>query len=78
MLRKTLQTHLPSDAWMKCRNKGYLSISAGTPLGPSQPLLVTDFTSQDDLITAAAVSSFIPLWSGSRFTMNFRVGATVA
>jgi hypothetical protein len=77
MLRKTLQAHLPPDAWLKCRNKGYLSISAGTPLGPSQPLLVTDFTSQDDLISAAAVSSFIPLWSGSRFTMNFRVGAAV-
>lgn len=73
MLRQTLHAHLPSDAWMKCRNKGYLSISAGTPLGPSQPLLVSDFKSQEDLISAAAVSSFIPLWSGSRFTMNFRV-----
>ncbi|WIA18357.1 hypothetical protein OEZ85_009822 [Tetradesmus obliquus] len=72
MLRKTLQAHLPPDAWMKCRNKGYLSISAGNPLGPSNPLLVTDFKSQDDLISAAAVSSFIPLWSGSRITTYFR------
>lgn len=49
-----------------------LSLCAGTPIGDSQPLLVTDFRSQDDFITAAITSSFIPLWSGSGLFRLFR------
>lgn len=71
-LKGLLQSYLPQNAWEQCRNKGYISISAGSPLGPNQALLVTDFQSQDDLISAATASSFIPLWSASSLTKGFR------
>lgn len=45
---------------------------AGTPISDPEPMLVTNFKSQEDLITAAATSSFIPLWSGGGLFRLFR------
>jgi len=75
MVATAIPGFLPADAYKRCSQKSYMSITVGRfpPPKPVPGILVADFTSNQDLAAAGAASSFIPMWSGrGQTTTTFR------
>jgi hypothetical protein len=67
---------LPPDAYKRCSSRAYMSISTGpfpSLKYPPSNLIVSEFSSNEDLAAASVASSYIPLWSGKMApTTTFR------
>lgn len=65
VLQTTLRRHLPADAYKRCSGTAFLSITEDKfPSRHPKNILVSRFSSNQDLLQAAAASSYIPVWSG--------------
>lgn len=73
-LRATTAVAFPPNAWQACRGRSWICMSqpGGSPAAPAEPLLVSDYNSQDELLSAAAASSFIPFVSAPALATTFR------
>eukprot|EP00877_Chromochloris_zofingiensis_P005242 jgi/Chrzof1/14719/Cz09g13100.t1 len=63
-LRQSLVAQYPSDAYQKCQQKAFVGISSVHPGQKPQPLVLTNFASNKQLVNAVAASSYVPIWSG--------------
>lgn len=60
-VRSILKESLPPDTYVRASGKVYISL---TRITDGRNVLVTDFSSNDELIDAVVCSSFIPVFSG--------------
>ena len=61
LVRNILTESLPPDTYVKASGKVYISL---TSITDGRNVLVTDFSSNEELIDAVVCSSFIPVFSG--------------
>ena len=61
MVRSLLTESLPSDTYVKASGKVFISL---TRITDGKNVLVSDFSSNEELIDAVVCSSFIPVFSG--------------
>lgn len=62
---------LPDDAYLKCTDRLFISVTVLSSLGPVNTL-ISKFNSNEDLIQACVASSTIPFLSTSGFSRFFR------
>lgn len=73
VVRETFEKAIPPDAYERCTDVGYVSITSGKfPSMPAENMLVSAYSSNKEVIDAAAATSYIPLWSGRNTTTRFR------
>ena len=79
VLEEFLKDTLPLDAHERCSGRTYIGVTqtqVSLPLrsieGALKPVLVSQFSSRDDLISALMTSCHIPLWLDGRLTTDFR------
>jgi hypothetical protein len=70
-LRKMLTEMLPNDAYLRCTNTCHLTITKVLPL-ETKPILISQFSSNSDLIDCIATSCFIPLYCAPKMFTIFR------
>ena len=69
LLRGQLAVQAAPDSYRRCSGKTFLAM---TPLGASSPELVSDFSSNEDLVSAALASSHLPLLNDGSPVYYFR------
>jgi hypothetical protein len=70
-LRKMLSEMLPPDAYLRCSHTCHLTITKVSPLQKT-PFLISEFSSNSDLIDCVATSCFIPLYCAPKTFTIFR------
>ena len=70
MLRDFLEAHLPPDAADRARGRVHVAVTAALPR--PRPVLVSDFESREDLISALLTSCHIPFWMDGKWARDFR------
>ena len=66
-----LQTVLPADAYKRCSGRLFVTISRLTPSGP-QPLVVSQFESNQELFEACVASASLPMVTQKGFGSEFQ------
>lgn len=74
VLEKFLEELLPEDIHERCNNRAFVAVSRVWPR--PTPVLVSEYTSRDDLISALMTSCHVPLWFDSRPWTTFRGSAS--
>lgn len=72
-VRALFKKSIPPDAYKRCSGVAYVSITSDKfPTIGADNVLVSDFKSNEELVDAAAATSYIPLWSGRDLTTKFK------
>jgi len=70
VIEKFMTRQLPPDAAERCRGKTFISLTKVFPF--LRPLIVSDYTTKEDLVQAIATSCHIPAYNDGSFMAVFR------
>eukprot|EP00803_Ostreobium_quekettii_P003633 evm.model.scf_117.10 EVM.evm.TU.scf_117.10 scf_117:67707-77145(+) len=70
VLSKVLHDMLPDDCHLRCSGKAYIAVTKVYPKWKG--ILIKDFHSRDDMISAMLTSCHIPWWFDTTFVTDFR------
>eukprot|EP00879_Flechtneria_rotunda_P012288 GHRR01012834.1.p1 GENE.GHRR01012834.1~~GHRR01012834.1.p1 ORF type:complete len:332 (-),score=78.65 GHRR01012834.1:553-1548(-) len=72
VVREHLAAALPEDAVQRCKHRLFVALTLARPDNESDvPLLVENFTSQQQLMDAVAASAYLPFWSSPEPVTEF-------
>lgn len=71
-LRNMLQEMLPDNAYQLCTNTCHITITKLSLSSPKNPLIISKYYSQSDLVDCIATSCYIPLYCGPKLYTIFR------
>jgi hypothetical protein len=71
-LRKMLHQMLPDDADLLCTNTCHITVTKLSSMKEKSPSIISEFSSNEDLIDCIATSCFIPLYCAPKLYTIFR------
>ena len=73
-LRVAISNLLPDDAVVKCNGRLHVVVTRAWPQPKITPIIISNFSSKEDILDAVTTSCFIPLYSDKSLFIPYREG----